>query len=103
MIVLAVDPGSEKCGLAVLSRTSCLFRGIVKTEALIETSESLIAQFGVKVIALGNGTAMKNIWIELEKMGLELIKVDETNSTREGRKKYFFSVGPSLWLLSKLS
>ncbi|MDD2717459.1 MAG: resolvase [Candidatus Wallbacteria bacterium] len=89
MIILAVDPGSEKCGLAVLSRTSCFFRQIVSNEDLFKSAESLVTEFGVKVIVMGDGTAMKSAWVILEKLGLELIKVNETNSTLEGRKKYF--------------
>jgi RNase H-fold protein (predicted Holliday junction resolvase) len=96
MIILAIDPGTSKCGLAVLTRTSCIHREITKTDNLVNCVKSLKEKYKFELIIIGNGTNCKACILELEK-NYKLIMVDERNSTLEGRKLYFKYNPPRGW------
>jgi hypothetical protein len=59
--VLAIDPGSAKCGLAVVEPGAILHREIVPTVQLIARVAELRAQFSPEVVLLGDGTQSKTL------------------------------------------
>lgn len=91
-IIIAVDPGTKKCGYAVVdSNISVLQKKVTSTEGIIKTIEDSINVYKIDEIILGNGTNYKNIEKRLKNCfpGLKIILIEEEFSTLEARKKYF--------------
>jgi len=91
-IIIAIDPGSKKCGYAVVnSNLSVLRREVTSIEGIIKTIEDSFNVYKVDEIILGNGTNYKNIEKRLKNHfpELKIILVEEEFSTLEARKKYF--------------
>lgn len=101
--VLAIDPGKDKCGLAVLDRLQgVLARSVVKTEELPAAIERCLSQIGCRVVVLGDRTRSAEIRVHLERLREnrtieEIVLVDEHNSSEEGRKRYWESNPPRGW------
>ena len=101
--ILAVDPGREKCGLAVLDRDQgVLDRRIVPTDQLAAAVSELIVAHECRVIALGSQThsaAVRQILAPLleQKQVDEIATVDEHGSTEEARLRYWKSTPPTGW------
>ena len=80
---LGVDPGTRKCGYAVV--TGCGARplaiGIEPTTGIIERIRSLLATYPIAVVALGIAYAF----------------VDEHETTLRARKRYFADNPPRGW------
>ena len=102
--VLAVDPGREKCGLAVMDRNSgVLWRQIVATEQLLETVLQLAETHGCPVVAVGNQThsgEVRELLQPLLDQGRvqEIAGVDEHGSTEAARLRYWQTLPPKGWL-----
>lgn len=91
-VVLAIDPGRCKCGIAVVAHADVaqvMHRAVVETDSISDVISSLCLRFGVEVILIGDGTTSDNILQITEKCGLEVRIVDERLSTVEARRKYF--------------
>ncbi|MGC8863990.1 MAG: pre-16S rRNA-processing nuclease YqgF, partial [Armatimonadota bacterium] len=61
--VLAIDPGRDKCGLAVVARAQggsgqfeVLYRGVAAVDELPELVSQLGGQFALSALVVGNGT-----------------------------------------------
>ncbi len=91
-VVLAIDPGRCKCGVAVVAQADVpqvLHRAVVETDGVFEVVCSLCSRYFVDLILLGDGTTSGNFSKLAEKCGVEVRIVDEKLSTVEARKKYF--------------
>ncbi|MDP2945588.1 MAG: Holliday junction resolvase RuvX [Atribacterota bacterium] len=91
-IIIAIDPGTKKCGYAVAdSNLSVLQREVVPTEKITKTIEDSLNIYKINKIILGNGTNYKNIEERLKNQFslLKIILIEEKFSTLEARKKYF--------------
>ncbi|MBA7587970.1 hypothetical protein ES708_30018 [subsurface metagenome] len=91
-IIIAIDPGTKKCGYAVLdSNLSVLQREVTSTEGIIKIIEDSFNVYKMDEIILGNGTNYKNIEKRLKNHfpKLKIILIEEEFSTLEARKKYF--------------
>ncbi|MHB2019982.1 MAG: Holliday junction resolvase RuvX [Candidatus Xenobia bacterium] len=103
--VLAVDPGTRKCGLAVVSEQGeLLTHEVVPTEAVVAHLEPLLTTHRPEVLLLGNGTAMKKVRRAIEAsgllVGLAVKVVDERHTTELARERYFQDHPPrGLWKL----
>lgn len=92
MSIMAVDPGRDKCGIAVLKEDGVPhFYGVIRTETLGQTARELYKKYAPETLVLGNGTtskaAQKKLSIALPEI---VIKVrDEYKTTEEARKLYF--------------
>lgn len=93
--VIAIDPGTEKCGIAVLSTDAVVAeRMVVERADAIATLERLAAAYRPAVLVLGDRTGSKSFRSELEKAGIcRLVEsvhaVDEHMSSLEARERYF--------------
>lgn len=102
-IVLAIDPGREKCGLAVVGKNEGIFfKTIADTASLRETAARLIGKYTAGVIVLGNRTfsrAASEIVAGIEANGavVPIIFVDEHRSTEEARRRYWQENPPQGW------
>jgi RNase H-fold protein (predicted Holliday junction resolvase) len=91
-IIIAIDPGSKKCGYAVVnSNLSVLRREVILTEKIAKTIEDSLNIYKINKIILGNGTNYKQIENKLREHfpQLKIILIEEEFSTLEARKKYF--------------
>ncbi len=90
--VLAIDPGSGKCGLAVVQPD-----GTVMHQAVVPAAEvggavaELLRRFTVGHLVLGDRTAARGVRRALEaaQLPLQPVVVDEHRSSEEGRRRYF--------------
>lgn len=101
--MLAIDPGKDKCGLAVVDRQQgVLARSVVNTDRVRQSVEGYLSQHDCKVIVLGDRTRSDAVRKQLEsllenKLTPEIAQVDEHNSSREGRERYWDSNPPRGW------
>ncbi len=101
--LLAIDPGKNKLGLAVLNQEGkVLERQIEETANLKTTLPRLFTHYHTHIIVIGNGTRAKNIQKTIMQLELNahIISINEKNTTLEGRKLYWKINPPKgLWKL----
>ncbi len=95
MVVLSIDSGTSKCGLAVVSKEEgTLHREVVSINELICHVLALKKEFPIEKVVVGDRTNSKRVAQVLFTAGLldsddELVFIDEHLSTLEGRERYF--------------
>ncbi|HLA24526.1 MAG TPA: pre-16S rRNA-processing nuclease YqgF [bacterium] len=89
--VLAVDPGREKCGLAVVDGAAVLARAVVTRDHLSARLRSWKQRFAITEVVVGNRTGAEEVAavIRLELPGVTLTLGDEAGTTLEARRLYF--------------
>ncbi len=101
--LLAVDPGREKCGLAVVDRQQgVLAHAIAPTAQLADMAGEWISRYGCRTIVIGDRTAGAGAVQVLERLLSErkidrLESVDEHNSSLEARARYWQDHPPAGW------
>jgi RNase H-fold protein (predicted Holliday junction resolvase) len=99
-IVLAIDPGREKCGMAVVGRQGEVWRQVVTRERVPCYVEKSLGQWPeIKSILIGDGTGSRELIQELSNSRdlPEIVIVDEYLSTEEARKIYWEKNPPKGW------
>lgn len=96
LTVLAIDPGRDKCGLAVVDEDGrLLFHAVVATDGLGEGVEQALRQFCPQRVLLGDGTSSRGLRPVIEQaMGratpaVPLEIVSERHTTERGRVAYW--------------
>lgn len=98
MILLSVDPGRDKCGLALLDGPRVLLLKIIETSRVSEQISEISKRFKIDDFIIGDGTAVGLVEKQIsEATGLVPFRIDETGSTLEARKLYFFLNPPTGW------
>jgi RNase H-fold protein (predicted Holliday junction resolvase) len=100
MNIMAVDPGRDKCGLALLSPAGeILWRRVVPTDALAEMAGGLLKEMGAGKLVLGNGTTHAQAERRLREAlpDLVIVVVDEYRTTEMARKLYWQVNPPRGW------
>jgi RNase H-fold protein (predicted Holliday junction resolvase) len=99
MAVLGIDPGTRKCGYAVVVAigTPPLEIGIVETPRLAEVVAELAGRHRLDAIALGSGTHAPPVAGLLGGCGLPILTVDERETTLQARARYFADHPPRGW------
>lgn len=94
-LIIAVDPGREKCGIAVVhSKKGALCQKVVATADMAATVTQLAAQYAVSVVVLGDRTTSRQAaavlaGILVNGSPLTVIPVDEHRSTDAARQRYW--------------
>ena len=101
MIILAIDPGRDKCGYAVLNKLKSgssfdneennwvCEKGITVTPNLRSYLEELLNKYNIGVFVLGDGTNSEKIKdLLLDNFELPVIIVNEAYTTYEAEKLY---------------
>jgi len=100
-VVIAVDPGRMKCGVAVIDSGSTVSRQIVSRGILSSCLRGLILQHDADVLVIGDRTGSSELRQELVKTGVEdlvkVVTVDEHLSSQEGRHRYLRDHPASGW------
>jgi RNase H-fold protein (predicted Holliday junction resolvase) len=95
-VVLAIDPGSSKCGLALVHRDlegklKLMWRKIVPVGQLIDSIGEAADVQQISLIVIGSGTGskpiIKTIRDEMPSMGI--LVIDETDTTLQARERYW--------------
>jgi len=105
-LVIAVDPGRKKCGLAVVHRNrGVLVRQVIPVACLGDTAREWANRYQAHTVVLGNRTSSRQARAILTAIRtvdkpLEVILVDEHHSTEEARLRYWQENPPcGLWRL----
>jgi RNase H-fold protein (predicted Holliday junction resolvase) len=102
-MILAIDPGKEKCGLAVLDQNGkTLKKKVIAREEAAKLISQHVAEHGISTLVIGRSSFGKAMEKELLKLDLpaNLIFVSEKHSTLEARKRYWQENRPrGLWRL----
>lgn len=94
---LGVDPGRDKCGVAVLNQMGEIkFQKVIATENFSEVIKKLSEEFNLELAILGNGTTHKAAENILKKF-LPVKIVDEKHTTEQARKLYWKKNPPTGW------
>lgn len=94
---IGVDPGRDKCGVAILnSAGEIFFQSVIATENLAEVAEKLSTLFDIELAILGDGTTHKEAERILRKIFSVQI-VDEKHTTELARKIYWEKNPPQGW------
>ena len=98
MNIAGIDPGRDKCGVAVLnSFAEILFQQVIETANFETVLKNLVAQYDLRLVILGNGTTHKNAEKILQGLNLEVKVVDEKHTTEEARRLYWEKNPPHGW------
>ena len=97
-MVIGVDPGKDKCGVAVLnSGGDVKFSEVIPTREFESTLKKLSAQFEVDLVILGNGTTHSIAEKKLRAINFTVEVVDEKFTTEEARREYWKQNPPRGW------
>ena len=91
-VIIAIDPGRDKCGVAVVqSDNRVLERQIAPRATVLDFLQTLIARFPDAVLVLGHATTSRLLREEIERLFPEttIEMQDETGSTLEARDLYW--------------
>lgn len=95
--VLAIDPGREKCGVAVLASDGrVLVQRVVTTAELDAAVGALIRAYEPNVI-MGNGTTSADAKKRVEALGVSVTLVDEYRTTDAAKCAYWEAHPPRGW------
>lgn len=90
-VVIAIDPGREKCGVAVASDRGVLHRSIHPPDEIPGLIEGLIAEYSAETIVIGDGTSGRELAEHLRgpSASVPIEFVDESYTTLEARSRFF--------------
>lgn len=99
MVVLAVDPGSKKCGVAlVCSRRGVLRHAVLPLEQLGDTCVAWTESEPADAVIVGGSTGSKAVQRTVEqRLGVRVSVVDERHTTEQARGRYFVDNPPRGW------
>lgn len=97
--ILAIDPGREKTGIAILKNSDVLEHKIINSDELVQIIKSLLEKYIIKTIVMGNGTSSKKKYdlLKREFIDRDIVLINEYRTTDEARKLYFQENPPKSW------
>ena len=100
-LILGIDPGREKTGLALVRGDEVVWRKIIAPADLETEIRALLQEHAIEKMALGHSTSSQNARqiLETADFGREIPVqiVPETGSTLEARALYFAHNPPRGW------
>jgi len=90
-VIVAVDPGREKCGVAVVTgNLELISKEIVSREEAVHRVLELAEKHGAGKVVLGDRTGSREFAGEIaqEHPSPEILFIDEHMSSMEGRRRY---------------
>lgn len=97
--MVAVDPGREKCGLAVAAPGKVLEQTVVSRDSYLEVLRDLLHRYEIEQIIVGDRTGSRDLIKEIRTRfpRCSLQTVDEHLSSQEARKRYWQKQPPKGW------
>ncbi len=97
-VVLAVDPGRAKCGMAVCSAAGILARAVVPVGDVGPTAAEWQRRFGVTDIVVGDRTGSDAVVRAIAAaVSVPIRSVNEAGTTLAARARYFAEHPPRGW------
>ena len=98
-MLLGVDPGTRKCGYAVVERLGAppLALGIAPLDEFRERLDTLRAAWPIEMVAIGHGTNASVVSAAVSDAGLPFVLVDERETTLQARARFFVDHPPRGW------
>lgn len=94
--LLAIDPGSAKCGLALVHRDEhdeihMIWHAILAPDKVPARAMELHQQHNFSLIVVGNGTRSRSLVESLreEMPSIGILVIDEKDTTMEARERYW--------------
>src|ERR1700677_2045014 len=99
LMLLGVDPGTRKCGYAVVERLGAqpLSLGIAPLDEFGARLATLRADFPIDMVAIGHGTNAAVVSAVVKDAGLPFAPVDERAATLRARPRFFADHPPRGW------
>ncbi|NLJ79412.1 MAG: Holliday junction resolvase RuvX [Firmicutes bacterium] len=99
MNVVAVDPGREKCGIAVVADGEALKQQVVERRCYLQVLERIFENYRIEKIVIGDGTGSAEFVTEIGSAfpAYSISVVDEYRSTEEARLRYWQEHRPRGW------
>lgn len=100
MIVLAVDPGRDKCGVAVVRASGeVLTQAVVLRGHVVAQVAQLWSEYAPQTLLLGDATGARELEAELRRTlpQAQIRRVDERNSSLQARALYWRAHPPRGW------
>lgn len=91
-MILAIDPGNNKCGLALLNEDAeVLEQKIIPRQDIIAILTNYYSKDSISALVIGQSSFGKDLEKELSKAGLNfnIVTISEKDSTLEARKLYW--------------
>jgi len=100
-MILAIDPGKYKCGLAILGFDKTIFeKQIIKRTAIITATLAYFNKYQILTVVVGDSSNGRSLAKEFAKQNISVALIDEKNSTLEARELYWQESPPKgLWKL----
>jgi RNase H-fold protein (predicted Holliday junction resolvase) len=98
-MLLGVDPGTRKCGYAIVERIDAqpLELGIAPLDEFASRLAALRATFPIDMVAIGHGTNAGVVSALVRDAGLPFALVDERETTLRARARFFADHPPRGW------
>jgi len=94
--VLAIDPGSSKCGMALVRRDAqgkiaLLWRKIAPLEQLETALDEASQQAAFQMVIAGSGTHSRTVVARIREAmpGVGILVIDEKDTTMQARERYW--------------
>ena len=99
MEILAIDPGREKCGIALINKKKeMLLRQVIATKTLAAVVQKLCNEYPDLILIMGNGTSSRTAGQILQKAtDKKVLFVDEYRTTDAARVRYWQENPPKGW------
>jgi len=94
-VIIAIDPGREKCGIAVVHQhNGVLTQKVIDTIDLNPIVQQLMAEYHTSKIVIGDRTSSREAKHNLEQIKIDgqplaVIFIDEHHSTDQARRRYW--------------
>jgi len=97
--LLAIDPGTEKCGVAVLTAGEVMERRVVSPDDLLRVIGPWVIRHRIRTVVIGNRTGASRIreLVAAAFPHLSVHDVEEAGTTLEARRLYFADHPPRGW------
>ncbi|MBU0629626.1 MAG: Holliday junction resolvase RuvX [Candidatus Margulisbacteria bacterium] len=98
-MILAIDPGKDKCGLAAIDNAKqASEKKVVSRQAAVGEIQEMFRRYAPFAVVIGKSAEGKKLQKELSAAGLVSTAVSEKNSTREARTRYWEENRPTGWI-----
>lgn len=90
-IVLSIDPGNFKCGIAVVEENRKVhLKKIIETEKLKDEIKNILEKYNINLVILGDKTGSKKVKNFLKEFkNIKIVLEDESFTSFKAKKKYF--------------
>jgi RNase H-fold protein (predicted Holliday junction resolvase) len=97
--ILAIDPGTVKCGIAVIAEGQRipLYLRVVHRDEIEYIVRDIFPLFMPDHVLIGRGTSGQDLFEALGRRGLKSELVDEHGTTLAARERYFSANPPRGW------